>query len=106
MLHHFHPEVEHLFSQDLPSAERVLPGVEHSHRNLSGTSQASHGQHFVNFQLVPEGQILPNVRDSRVELDSASTAEEEVEGAAKAEMDRRERARAVRENRILVGIEM
>jgi hypothetical protein len=81
-----------------------LPGVEHSHRNLSGTSHESQGQHFVNFQLVPEGQILWNVRDSRVELDSASTSEEEVEeveGAAKAEMDRRERARVVRENRIL-----
>jgi hypothetical protein len=46
---------------------------------------------------------LWNVRDSRVELDSASMSEEEVEveGAAKAEMDRRDRARVVRENRIL-----
>jgi hypothetical protein len=36
-------------------------------------------------------------------LDSASMSEEEevVEGAAKAEIDRRERARVVRENRIL-----
>ena len=102
VLHHFHPEFEHLFSHDLPSAERVLPGVEHSHRNLKGTSHESQGQHFVNFQLVPEGQNLPNVRDSRVELDSASTSEEEeVEGAAKAEMERRDRARVVRENRIL-----
>ena len=57
---------------------------------------------MVNFQLVPEGQNLPNVRDSRVELDSASTSEEEeVEGAANAEMERRDRARVVRENRIL-----
>jgi len=53
--------------------------------------------------LVPEGQFLKNVRDSRVELASASMSEEEVEveGAAKAEIDRRESARVVRENRIL-----
>jgi hypothetical protein len=53
--------------------------------------------------LVPEGQFLKNVRDSRVELDSASISEEEeeVEGAAKAEIDRRERARVVRENRMV-----
>jgi hypothetical protein len=53
--------------------------------------------------LVPEGQFLKNVRDSRVELDSDSISEEEeeVEGAAKAEIDRRDKARVVRENRIL-----
>jgi hypothetical protein len=53
--------------------------------------------------LVPEGQFLKNVRDSRVELDSASISEEEeeVEGAAKAEIDRRDKARVIRENRIL-----
>jgi hypothetical protein len=57
--------------------------------------------------LVLAGQFLKKVRDSRVELDSASTSEEEeVEGAAKAEMDRRERARVVRENRILVEMEI
>jgi hypothetical protein len=59
---------------------------------------------LVNFQLVPEGQFLKNVRDSRVELDSASISEEEeveVEGAAKAEMERRERVRVIRENRMV-----
>jgi hypothetical protein len=95
-----------LFTQDLPSAERVLPGVEHSHRNFRGTSQESQGQHFVNFQLVLAGQFLKKVRDSRVELDSASISEEEVEGAAKAEMDIMDRARVVRENRILVEMEI
>jgi hypothetical protein len=45
-----------------------------------------------------------NVRASRVELvDSTSDEEvEEVEGAAKAEIDRRDRARVAKENRILV----
>ena len=52
------------------------------------------------------GQFLKKVRDSRVELDSASMSEEEVDGAAKAEMDRRERARVVRENRILFEMEI
>lgn len=74
---------------------------------MSGTSQESQGQHLVNFQLVLAGQFFQKVRDSRVELEE-STSEEgveaEVEGAAKAEMDRRERARVVRENRILICV--
>jgi len=59
---------------------------------------------LVNFQLVPVGQNLLKVRSSRVELevDSIPEEEDEVEGAAKAEMERTERARVVRENRIMI----
>ena len=60
---------------------------------------------MVNFQLVPVGQNLLKVRSSRVELEVDSIPEEEedeVEGAAKAEMERTERARVVRENRIVI----
>lgn len=45
-----------------------------------------------------------NVRASRVELEDSPS--EEGEGAAKAEMEKREKARVVKENRILKSREV